>query len=94
MPVIKSEKIKASLKKKGFEQNNGDHQYYTLYHDGKKTQIFTKISHGKNEVGEPLLGMMSKQTRLSKKDFADLINCPLSKEKYLEMMRTQGYVQE
>lgn len=68
--------------------------YYTLYCNGKKTSIFTKISHGKTEIGEPLLGMMAKQVKLSKEKFADLVNCPLSKERYLEMMKQQGYVKE
>lgn len=92
MATMKTDKIKASLQRKGFEKDNGDHQYYTLYCNGKKTQIFTKISHGKGEIGEPLLGIMAKQTKLSKKDFLDLINCPLTKERYIEMMETQGYI--
>ena len=40
------------------------------------------------------LGKMAKQVRLSKKDFADLIECPLSKERYMQMMKNQGYVKE
>lgn len=94
MKPLKTDKIKSSLVKKGFSAGNGDHKYYTLYCNCKKTQIFTKVSHGKPEVGEPLLGMMARQVRLSKDQFADLINCPLSKEEYMQMMKDQGYVKE
>jgi folate-dependent tRNA-U54 methylase TrmFO/GidA len=38
--------------------------------------------------------MMARQVRLSKDQFADLINCPLSKEEYMQMMKDQGYVKE
>lgn len=94
MKPLKTDKIESSLVKKGFSAENGDHKYYILYCNGKKTQIFTKVSHGKPEIGEPLLGKMAKQVRLSKKDFADLIECPLSKERYMQMMKDQGYVKE
>lgn len=94
MKPLKTDKIKSSLVKKGFSAENGDHKYYTLYCNGKKTQIFTKVSHGKPEVGEPLLGMMARQVRLNKDKFADLINSPLSKEEYMQMMKDQGYVKE
>ena len=65
MKPLKTDKIKSSLVKKGFSAENGDHKYYTLYCNGKKTHIFTKVSHGKPEVGEPLLGMMARQVRLN-----------------------------
>lgn len=92
MNPLKTDKIKSSLTKKGFVAENGDHKFYTLYCDGKKTQIYTKVSHGKTEVGEPLIGQMARQVKLDKRQFADLINCPLSKEKYMRMMQEQGYV--
>lgn len=92
MKPLRTDKIKSSLTKKGFVAENGDHKFYTLYCDGKKTQIYTKVSHGKTEVGEPLIGKMAKQVRLSKLQFADLINCPLSKEEYMQMMKEQGYI--
>ncbi len=94
MKPLKTDKIESSLVKKGFVEDNKDHKFYTFYCSGKKTQIYTKVSHGKPEVGEPLLGKMAKQVRLSKKDFADLIECPLSKERYMQMMKDQGYVKE
>jgi len=54
--------------------------------DGKKTAIHTKQSpSAKNDdIGNSLLGLMARQARLSKKDFVDLIDCPMSKEDYAE----------
>ena len=92
MATIKTEKLHKALLKKGFQAENGDHKYYTYYYHGKKTSVYTRISHGKTEIAEPLLTMMAHQTRLSKKDFAALANCPLSKEAYLEKLLQGGHI--
>jgi hypothetical protein len=51
MPTYKTRKIVASLTKKGFSPKKGKskHIKYTLYVSGKKTSIFTWISHGLDE---------------------------------------------
>lgn len=92
MATMRTDQIKSSLVKKGFQAEDGDHKFYTLYCDGKKTQIFTKVSHGKKEIGEPLITQMAHQTKLSKQDFSDLIHCPLKKERYIQMMKDLGYI--
>jgi len=43
---LDTQKLEKSLLKKGFRQANNDHRYYRFYHNGKKTRIFTFISHG------------------------------------------------
>ncbi|MCW4001048.1 MAG: hypothetical protein NWE93_12495 [Candidatus Bathyarchaeota archaeon] len=91
MATLKAREVISSLKKKGFLQSEGDHTYFVLHVSGKKTSIRTKVSHGKTELDEYLLHMMSLQVKLEKRQFADLVNCPLSAQDYLRILEAQGY---
>lgn len=84
--------ITAALLAKGFTLREGDHHFYSLVVGGKKTGIFTKVSHGEKEVGDSLLAQMAKQTKLVKKDFLDLVDCPLTSEQYLKKLRDAGHL--
>jgi hypothetical protein len=86
MVTRKTRRIHKSLSTKGFNTSNNDHIWYILYVDGKKTSIRTKISHGKKEYDDSLLGKMAGQLRLSKNDLLELIDCPLSYEKYCDIL--------
>lgn len=83
--------IEAALQKKGFLKENKDHEYYTYYDNNRKTAIFTKLSFGSDykTYGQSLLGKMSKQLKLSNKELLDLIDCDLSGEKYLEILKNK-----
>lgn len=84
--------IEKALQKKGFQQENNDHRYFTLFNDNKKTAIFTKISHGSDYkiYGQSLLSKMSRQLKLSNKELLDLIDCDISGEKYLEILKNKN----
>jgi len=86
----KQRDVEAGLRKKGFEQRTNDHQFFVYYRasDQKKTSIRTKTSHGGSDLGPVLLGLMAKQCGLSKEQFLDLVDCPLSREAYEEILRT------
>jgi hypothetical protein len=85
---IKTRKIYSSLKSKGFEPTEGDHTFYWFFLEGLKTHIKTKISHGTNEYGGHLLSVMRKQLKLkSALELKDLINCPMSQERYIELLK-------
>ena len=92
MATLKTREIRSSLLKKGFVARNNDHEYFQLVVDGKGTQIKTHISHGEIEIDDSLISRMGKQTYLSKSEFMDLVNCPLSKEAYIEMLIGKGLV--
>ena len=88
MTTIKARDVKANLPKKGFvEDRSRDHINYWYQPEGKKTVIKTKISHSANDIGDSLIGKMSRQTHLDKQQFLDLVNCPLSKEDYYEIVK-------
>jgi hypothetical protein len=84
--------VDAALRQKGFLPHNGDHVYYYLYVDGKKTVVRTKISHGEKEIGDNLLSLMARQVKLTKKLFGDLIDCPLTHDQYVTQLRNAGHV--
>ena len=90
--VIKSDKAYKNLKKKGFLDAPGDHNFLEFHHNGK-FYIRTKISHGPtHDLGNDLISKMSDQCKLDKKDFVDLVNCPLSEEEYLNKLKHKGVI--
>lgn len=90
MTTLKANKVRSSLKKKGFNLVENSHHYYWLYYNGKKTNIRTHVSHNDQIIDDYLINKMKKQVCLSKEDFLDLINCPLSKEEYIQKLLDKG----
>lgn len=84
--------IGAALRKKGFVPRENDHTFYHLFVNGKKTIISTKISHGEKEIRDKLLGMMARQLRLSRRDFLNLVDCPLTFDEYVKLLRDSGHI--
>lgn len=86
MPSLKVKDISSSLLKKGFVASEKDHTYYIFYKDNHKTRVWTKISHGEKEIGDKLINAMQKQLKLTKQQFLDFVNCPLSKDEYRKIL--------
>ncbi len=84
--------VAASLEKKGFRSENSKDIHYRLYVDGKKTIVYTKISHGEKEIHDGLLGTMARQVKLTRKQFNALIDCPLNLDDYVKILITAGVV--
>lgn len=87
--------IEESLKKKGFEveQSGRDHRFYYFYYNGKKTGVRTKISTGSGykDYSDSLLGTIKKQLCFpSRRHLDDFINCPLTLEDYIDILKTQN----
>lgn len=95
MSVLDPKKTYRNLKKKGFidsPDKSDDHKYLELHHEGKFV-LYTKISHGNSDIDDFLIKQMSDQCKLSKKEFMDLANCPLSKGKYLKILESKKVLQ-
>ena len=94
--VLDKNKAYKNLKKKGFvdsENKSVDHKYLELFHEGKLI-LYTKVSHGsKSDLDDYLIKQMSTQCKLSKQDFADLVNCPLSEKEYLKKLKDLGVLE-
>jgi len=92
MPFTK-EKIIKSLKKKGFRhERDSDHEFYFLYINDKKTIINTHVSFGNNQVDDDLCSVMGRQIKISLRQFKDLINCPLSRDKYIQILEEKNII--
>ena len=84
--------VETGLAAKGFAKGSGDHNYFIhVGRDGKKSMAKTKTSHGASRtLGDELIARMAKQCFLTKQQFHDLIDCPLSREAYEAMLIEQG----
>ena len=85
--------IEAALTAKGFLPGGGDHNFFVyVTRDGKKTRARTKTSHTARmkDVPDPLLSEMAKQCKLTKAQFLDLVDCPMSRDGYETALRERG----
>jgi hypothetical protein len=81
--ALSQDEIESGLVKKGFRRSHTDHRFFILYVNGKK-EAATFLSHGKNQdIGSPLLNAMAKEIGLTKREFFDLVKCPMSTEELL-----------
>jgi predicted RNA binding protein YcfA (HicA-like mRNA interferase family) len=84
--------IANSLLKKGFEEKHLSHTHLIFFIDGKKTSIFTFISHGKKEISDDLMHKMARQLKLSHKQFCELVDCSMNEEALREYYLDEGIV--
>lgn len=82
MSPMKARSIASGLEAKGFRRSDKHHVFFHLWVGGLKTAVHTRISHGEKEIGDPLVSAMSRDVKLSRKDFARLIDCPMSQQEY------------
>jgi hypothetical protein len=85
--------IEAALTGKGFRQEDSHHHFFVYWSlDGKKTRARTKTSHTKKhkDIGDVLLSEMARQCKLTKGQFVALVDCPLSREEYEQVLVTTG----
>jgi predicted RNA binding protein YcfA (HicA-like mRNA interferase family) len=94
LPVRAKRDVEAALKRKGFQQDDGDHHWFFYWtSDGKKTTVRTKTSHGSTkDLGDGLLKEMAGQVRISKVQFLDLVDCPMSREQYQQLLEDGDYL--
>ncbi len=93
MAAYHPRRLEKALLSKGFQKDNTHHKMLWFHVEGKKTAIRTRISHDVKDYGNSLLGEMSKQVRLPRKKFTDLIDCPMSREDYIGHLRSAGVLE-
>ena len=85
--------IESALLKKGFLKADGDHHYFKYQTiSGLITPIKTKTSHTPKQksIGDSLLGKMCKQCHLSKSQFIELVDCPMTRKQYETILKNDG----
>jgi hypothetical protein len=83
--------IGRALTGKGFEVDNTHHEMFWYVLDGKLTSVRTRISNGKREYDDGLLGLMANQLHLSKAQLLGLIDCDLKAEAYRRVLLDGGF---
>ena len=87
--------VEAAFLKKGFVRSSGDHNFFT-YHtiNGKKTSVWTKTSRGSGHktLDDGLVSIMAKQCGLTKSEFKQLIECPLSQPEMEQILLRNGRI--
>ncbi len=81
----------AALTRKGFElRNDGDHMVLTF--SGLTRSIYTKLSRGTKykDYGNTLLGDVSRQLMLTRKQLDSLIECTMGKDEYIAALKARG----
>jgi hypothetical protein len=89
---FKGSEISRSLKRKGFQEGNGDHVFLYLMVDGKRTPVRTKVSHGRKEYRGALWACLKQQLKLENEQLDQLIRCQLSHEDYVGILRADGII--
>ena len=80
-------KVNQSLLKKGFIKKEGaKHTLYLFFREGKKI-CETFMSRDEQNINEYLINKMRQQVYLNKRDFIKLIDCPLSEEEYIKILK-------
>jgi predicted RNA binding protein YcfA (HicA-like mRNA interferase family) len=91
MPM-KAREVIGGLEKKGFERRDGKDIFLHLKVNGLKTAVFTKVSQAEKEIHDGLLAAMARQLRLSRRQFDDLVRCPLDAPEYLQLLRDGNHI--
>jgi hypothetical protein len=84
--------VDSGLKRKGFRPRDNDHNIFIYWSlDGKKSLAKTKTSLGKGfDIDDGLLAMMARQCGLTKKNFLELVDCPLERPEYENLIKQSG----
>ena len=91
MAVLKAKDTNKNLLKKGFVKYEGDHNYFEFWHKGVLTTR-TKTSHNNQDIGDALIGAMSKQCKVSKDFFKEFARCEKSKDDYIAQLIESGII--
>ena len=93
MSEIRAALLVNALLAKGFREVVGrDHRYFSFYVENRKMGVLTKISHGQRTLDDWMLGKVSHQIHLSKRELLSYIECTLSAAAYLHLMIERGFI--
>lgn len=86
--------IDEALRAKGFRRRESHHAMYILYQGEQKTSVRTRLSHGRKEYDDRLLTQMARQVGLSRVELYELIQCPMTQQRYLDLLRQRGRIDD
>jgi len=88
---LKVEEVKRVYRKLGIDTEQSHHKMAYFKYNGK-TVIKTRLSHGSGDA--KATNQIRQDFKLNEEKFRDLINCPLSKEDYIAILREKKIISE
>ena len=88
---LKKRELKTIFQKLELEVRSSNHVYGWLIVDGKKI-LRVHHSFGKGDIPAKIVEKIRGQLKLNQQNFKDLIQCPLSKNGYLEILKEKDYI--
>lgn len=86
--TVSSKSAEHALLYKGFRLDDRGDRYFIFHEGDRKTSVFTFISHGsKHDLDDFLVGKMSKQMQLTKREFLTFVSCQIDRAGYLRLLR-------
>jgi hypothetical protein len=78
--------VEKALLEKGMERDQTHHTMYRKTLEGV-THLVTRISHGSRQIDDGLGKLMANQLCLQLAEFWRLVDCPLTEERWDELVR-------
>ncbi len=88
---MKKKEIEKIFRKLDLNVRSTGHQYGWLLVNGKKI-LRVHYSHGRGDIPGKVINKIRGQLKLSKRDFKDLIECPLTYEDYITILKQKGFI--
>ncbi len=85
MGTRKATDIEDALESKGMLRDENHHHMFRKELDGVTTLV-TRVSHNAKLIDDGLASMMGKQLCLRLQEFWDLVDCPLTEERWDEIV--------
>lgn len=86
---MRAREIDRAWNKLGMKIIETHHRRALFYHDGRLI-LKTYRSHGKGELKGRQPEKIRGQMRLDREQFQDLVDCPLGRAEFIEILRTQS----
>ena len=90
---IKKVDIERIFEKLKLDVRSTTHRYGWFSYEGKKI-LRVHFSHGKGDVPGRVSDKIRGQLKLSQNDFRMLIDCPLSLNDYVAILKNKGLIEE
>jgi hypothetical protein len=81
------------FKKLNLEVRSTKHRYGWFTFEGEKI-LRVHYSHGRGSIPGRVSDKIRSQLKLTQKDFRDLIDCPMSSNGYIAVLKSKGFISD
>jgi hypothetical protein len=83
--------IDKAWSKLGMIIRDGKDKHALFYHNGKII-LKTKRSFGRGKLDGNIPYLIRQQMKLSESEFEELVDCPLTLQEYVDILKKKGYI--